>query len=250
MSELKDELLAVADLTVRFVPTKKESDPPPYPTGERFDGNNSTFKPSREAAGVWITAAKPRSVWKIYRKTNTLDTLKKDIKTAEDNDLPLVPIEKINVGGQQEKVPTGFVFLPVDSPLKTFGFAIKTRFLENPYVFFSAQTGGVAIFRNFLKDIEIKSHLERYKGSLEIALKIKLSDPQGFINPSGEMQFLDIHIGGNATGVQSLLEAVNDRLAQLALSLAEGLVVELLDGEDISPATSEVQGGEEPERRE
>ena len=144
--------------TVRFVPAKSESErPPPPDTGYKFDESNSQFIASREAAGIWVSGG---SAWKIYRKDKTLDKVKKAIKKAQDAGLPLVPIEIID--GQEEQAATGFVFQPVDNlKKKTFGFAIKTQYLTDPYVFFSAQGHGVKKFKVFLEGISDKSVLER-----------------------------------------------------------------------------------------
>lgn len=143
--------------TVRFVLASSESAfPPPPGTGYKFDKTNSEFRASREAAGIWISGG---SAWKIYSKTNTLKKVKKDIETAKKAGLPLVPIEIID--GQKEQVATGFVFQPVGSQTKSFGFAIKTQFLKDTFVFFSAQEDGVTKFKGFLAKITNKSYLER-----------------------------------------------------------------------------------------
>lgn len=61
-----------------------------------------------------------------------------------------------------------------------------------------------------------------YQGALVKAVGIKLSDPQGFINPNGTILFFDIHTG-SASGAQKLLDEVKARLNQLPRSLADGL---------------------------
>jgi len=194
--------------TVRFAADERPNLPPSQiPAGVRFTTANSTFIESREAAGVWVSDG---YAWKIYKTQNTLAKVRADITTASNASLPLVPIQTVN--GQ--KVPAGYVFLPVDSAQSTFGFAVKTQYLKDPYVFFSAQGTGLGSFQSILDKITNKTYLERYKAALEIAVRIKLSDPQGFMTPAGAMAFFDIHIG-SASKSQELLDRVNARIAKL-----------------------------------
>ncbi|KAF7965588.1 hypothetical protein HWV62_42701 [Athelia sp. TMB] len=198
------------DKTVRFVPAKSESERPPPPgTGYKFDESNSRFIASREAAGIWVAGG---SAWKVYRKDKTLGKAKKAIKTAQDAGLPLVPIEIID--GQDEQAATGFVFQPVGGQKKTFGFAIKTQYLSDPYVFFSAQGHGVKKFKTFLEGVSDRNVLEGYKSALEIAVDIELSDPQGLVDPNGSILFFDIHTG-SSSGAEDLLHEVKARLKKL-----------------------------------
>lgn len=59
--------------------------------------------------------------------------------------------------------------------------------------------------------------LGSFKAGLEIAVRIRLSDPQGFINPTSAgaaIEFMDIHIGSDSAAIQ-LLEKVDARIKQL-----------------------------------
>ena len=56
----------------------------------------------------------------------------------------------------------------------------------------------------------------RIQADLQIAVRMKLADPQGFINAKDDspIQFIDIHYGNDVSSNQ-LLEIVNQRLAAL-----------------------------------
>lgn len=65
----------------------------------------------------------------------------------------------------------------------------------------------------FLSKIDVAF---RIQAGLQIAVRLKLADPQGFINvnDNNPIQFIDIHYG-NDTSVGQLLEIVNQRLGAL-----------------------------------
>lgn len=113
------------------------------------------YNPSREALGVWIQNG---SAWKIYAKDTVKKTVVAALQTARNANLPLVPIQAISAGGLAEPT-SGDVASPMRVAKTTYGFCVRAQYRSSPWVFFSAQTGGLSKFEGELKKITDKNVL-------------------------------------------------------------------------------------------
>ncbi|CAL1699843.1 unnamed protein product [Somion occarium] len=192
--------------------------PPVAGRGVRFTTADSPQK-SREALGVWFRSNK---AWKIYNNdaNQTARTkIRNDLQTAIKANLPV----------DNPSVKDGLVSIaPDDTPFRaTEGFAVVVTQFKSPWVFFTAQgSSEIAKFKQEINKISNRTTLNNIRSGLATAVQLKLSDPQGFINPTvtgDPIQFIDIHYSTGAVpeNTKELLQIVEDRLKVVPRSAHE-----------------------------
>ncbi|TFK68191.1 hypothetical protein BDN72DRAFT_858581 [Pluteus cervinus] len=175
---------------------------PPLPTRPGvigFTPQNSAQK-SREALGVW---RQTNLAYKLFGTKNQYDRNVRDIQTAQANGLPYA----------NATVVEGLVYTYESPPaFKTkTGFAIIATWYDRPWEFFCAQGNWKPGFENLIKKTN-KAGLQSIKAAFQTAVRLGVTDPQGFINPNvttAGVQFIDIHYGSSAGKTQEMLDVVN-----------------------------------------
>ncbi|KAJ4483578.1 hypothetical protein J3R30DRAFT_3698437 [Lentinula aciculospora] len=159
---------------------------------------------SREALGVW---RRNNQAFKLFGTTNQFTRIINDINTANNNDLP-----HANASAFQ-----GLVYTYENPPnFRTLqGFAVIATWYDAPYRFFSGQGNWQPAFREILR-VATRNSLLGMQRALRVAVQLRLSDPQGFVNPTTQstnsIQFIDIHYG-SAVVSQQMLELVNAQIS-------------------------------------
>ncbi|KAK1230840.1 hypothetical protein PQX77_006058 [Marasmius sp. AFHP31] len=159
---------------------------------------------SREGLGVW---RKTTQAYKLFGTTNQFNRVTQDIQTAKNNGLPYAGASTAQGLVYTYESPPAFRTLT--------GFAVIATWYEQPtWRFFDGQGNWKPAFRDILR-VATHNALLGIQRSLQLAVRLKLSDPQGFINPSTQatnsIQFIDIHYGSDVVA-QQMLEIVNEFL--------------------------------------
>ncbi|KAK7680246.1 hypothetical protein QCA50_016755 [Cerrena zonata] len=170
-----------------------------------FTNSDNPIK-SNEAAGVWFRGG---IAYKIYTTQNTMNKVVPDLATARANNLP--------IGNANSAVGLVSICPQTQVPFRAkAGFVVRTTDYRVGWQFFTAQgSAEVAKFRGIINGISNRATLTSIQSALQIAVRLRLADPQGFINPNdaSPIQFIDIHYGSDASG--QLLDIVNQRLNSL-----------------------------------
>ncbi|KIK66741.1 hypothetical protein GYMLUDRAFT_911550 [Collybiopsis luxurians FD-317 M1] len=174
---------------------------PNRPTAIRFTPADFR-KSSREGLGVW---QRTTQAYKLFGTLNQFDRVTRDIQTAKDNGLPYA-------GASTSQ---GLVYTYENPPaFRTLtGFAVVAIWYNDPpWKFFDGQ--GNNWQSNFETIVRGATHnsLLGMQRAFRLAVQMKLSDPQGFIDPTTQstnsIQFIDIHYGSDVVA-QQMLEIVN-----------------------------------------
>ncbi|THU92284.1 hypothetical protein K435DRAFT_967719 [Dendrothele bispora CBS 962.96] len=157
---------------------------------------------SREALGVW---RRNTQAFKLFGTLNQFTRVTTDINTAITNNLP-------HAGASTAQ---GLVYTYENPTFRTLqGFAVIATWYDQPWRFFSGQGNWQPGFRAIINGATHNALLGIQR-ALRIAVQLRLSDPQGFINPTTQatnsIQFIDIHYG-SAVIAQQMLDIVNEQL--------------------------------------
>ncbi|KAF5381471.1 hypothetical protein D9757_008181 [Collybiopsis confluens] len=145
--------------------------------------------------GVW---KKTSRAYKLFKTTNQYDRVTKDIETAKHQGLPYAGASTAQ----------GLVYTYENPKYRHYqGFAVVATWYDPPWMWFDGQGIWEAAFRDIL-DLATHNALKGIKTSMELAVKLKVSDPQGFIYPTTQskntIQFVDIHYGSDVIAKQML----------------------------------------------
>ncbi|KAF5383877.1 hypothetical protein D9757_007438 [Collybiopsis confluens] len=190
---------------------------PPNPdrsTVVRFTPADFKHK-SNESMGVW---KKTSRAYKLFKTTNQYDRVTKDIETAKHQGLPYAGASTAQ----------GLVYTYENPKYRHYqGFAVVATWYDPPgcgsmdKVFGRLHFGIFSIWRHttlskgtYWCSFPLGSpsmtfiSVLRIKTSMELAVKLKVSDPQGFIYPTTQskntIQFVDIHYGSDVIAKQML----------------------------------------------
>ncbi|KAF5389151.1 hypothetical protein D9757_004968 [Collybiopsis confluens] len=157
---------------------------------------------SRESLGVW---RRNNLAYKLYGTTNQFNRVTQDLQTARNNGLPIAGATAAQGLVYTYEVPPAF--------RTQRGFAVvATFFPQPPWRFFDGQGNWQPAFRDILRSAT-NNALIGIRRDLELAVRLRLSDPQGFINPTTQatnsIQFIDIHYGSDVVARQ-MLEIVRE----------------------------------------
>ncbi|KIK60029.1 hypothetical protein GYMLUDRAFT_244811 [Collybiopsis luxurians FD-317 M1] len=162
-------------------------------------------KSSGHSLGVWRKDTKAYKLFDTGDNKKPFNDVKKAIETAEENALPIAGA----------RAAEGLVYTYEISPYKVrYGFAIVATYYEKPWVWFDGQGNWEAKFEEIVAPATHNALLGMQR-DLKRAVTAKLSDPQGFINPTTQsktsIQFVDLNIGSDKV-VQEMLKIVEKYL--------------------------------------
>ncbi|KAJ4479535.1 hypothetical protein C8J55DRAFT_606086 [Lentinula edodes] len=159
---------------------------------------------SREGLGVW---RKSNQAYKLFGTTNQFTRITNDIQKAKDNGLPYA----------NASTSEGLIYTYENPPnFRTLqGFAVIATWYDAPWRFFSGQGNWQSAF-SVIVGAATHNSLLGMQRALRLAVQLKVSDPQGFIDPTTQstnsIQFIDIHYGSDVVA-QAMLEIVNKQLS-------------------------------------
>ncbi|KAJ3851786.1 hypothetical protein EV368DRAFT_83185 [Lentinula lateritia] len=178
--------------------------PDPNRTGVIQFTPRDSAQTSREGLGVW---RRGNQAYKLFGTTNQFIRITNDINTARINGLP-----HANASTSQ-----GLVYTYENPPsFRTLqGFAVIATWYDAPWRFFSGQGNWQPAFRDIVR-VATHNSLLGMQRALRLAVQLRVSDPQGFIDPTTQstnsIQFIDIHYGSAAVA-QAMLEIVDQQLS-------------------------------------
>ncbi|KIK60030.1 hypothetical protein GYMLUDRAFT_44050, partial [Collybiopsis luxurians FD-317 M1] len=187
-----------------------EGDPTRRPDPERagvirFTPEDYLPNSSRHSLGVWRKDTKTYKLFDTGDNKKPFNDAKKAIETAEKNTLPIAGA----------RAAEGLEYTYEINPYKVrYGFAVVATYYEKPWVWFDGQGDWKATFDKIVAPATHNALLGMQR-DLKRAVTAKLSDPQGFINPTTQsttsIQFVDLNFGSD-TVVQEMLKIVEKYL--------------------------------------
>jgi hypothetical protein len=181
--------------------------PPDPRRAIQFTPRDSPQK-SREALGVW---RRDRQAFKLFGTTNQYGRITNDIRIAIANDLPYAGASAAE----------GLVYTYENPTYRTLqGFAVIATWYDPPWTFFDGQGSWRPRFETIVRGATHNAQ-RGMQTAFRTAVRLRLSDPQGFIDPTTQsasncIQFIDIHYGSPAVAEQ-MLEIVDAELGRRVL---------------------------------